>query len=89
MLEVTQVATQLTSREGASKRRKLESGWQMLRDSISQHGKNATIIPWLQLLRALLVKFPTSLPEPEYLPLLAALHQAQIDSKRYRNSVIL
>ncbi len=79
-LEVTQVATQST--QGSVKRRKLESGWQMLRDSISQHGKYNTMIPWLQLLRALLVKFPTSLPEAEYIPLLAALHQAQISCKR-------
>ncbi|XP_072019634.1 serine-protein kinase ATM-like [Amphiura filiformis] len=82
-LEVTQVATQSTSQnQGSVKRRKLESGWQMLRDYISQHGNYNTMIPWLQLLRALLAKFPASLPEPEYIALLTALHQAQIGCKR-------
>nr|NP_001107666.1 ataxia telangiectasia mutated [Strongylocentrotus purpuratus]ABY60856.1 ataxia telangiectasia mutated [Strongylocentrotus purpuratus] len=65
-----------------SKRRRLESGWELLREYISQPLQHASILPWLQLLAALVTKYPKDLPEEEYALFVSALHNLQAHSKR-------
>ncbi|XP_038077010.1 serine-protein kinase ATM-like [Patiria miniata] len=67
---------------GGAKRRKVEPGWSMLRDTVATLGQSANVTPWLQLMRALLHKYPTSLPEDQLLPLVSSLQQVQAETKR-------
>ncbi|XP_063954158.1 serine-protein kinase ATM-like isoform X2 [Lytechinus pictus] len=80
---LSQVTGRLTSQVTTpSKRRRLESGWELLREYISQPLQHASIIPWLQLLAAIITKYPKDLPEEEYALYVSTLHNLQAHSKR-------
>ncbi|PIK44287.1 putative serine-protein kinase ATM [Apostichopus japonicus] len=65
------------------KRRKLESGWKMLRDHMTQAGQSPSIIPWLQLAEALLRRYPEALPKDQIAEFLAIFIQLQSECKRF------
>lgn len=72
----------ITSTLTPAKRRKLESGWKMLRDHMTHAGQSPSIIPWLQLAEALIRKYPRSLPVEEIPEFLAVFVQLQSECKR-------
>ncbi|XP_074841015.1 serine-protein kinase ATM isoform X2 [Carettochelys insculpta] len=58
-----------------SKRRKIELGWEIIRDNLQRSKNDFDVIPWLQITARLISKYPMSLPNCELSPLLTILHQ--------------
>ncbi|XP_071506799.1 serine-protein kinase ATM-like [Diadema antillarum] len=87
--EATQMGTQPMSTGRMSsqattpaKRRRLDTGWELLREHIGRPSQHTSLVPWLQLILTILTKYPEDLPEQEFHPYLMALHQLQAQSKR-------
>ncbi|RVE64573.1 hypothetical protein OJAV_G00127090 [Oryzias javanicus] len=92
VLEVTQAphrATQMgsPSHGAASKRRRVEIGWEVLRDRLQPHYNDFDIIPWLQIASVLTCKYPSMVPSQELVLLLAALHQLLAEQRRGERSL--
>uniref|UniRef100_A0AAR2J0R4 non-specific serine/threonine protein kinase n=1 Tax=Pygocentrus nattereri TaxID=42514 RepID=A0AAR2J0R4_PYGNA len=66
----------------SSKRRRVELGWEVLRDHLQPHHSDFDVIPWLQVTAALTSKYPSMLPAPELLPLLSLLCQLLGEQQR-------
>ncbi|KAM4628418.1 serine-protein kinase ATM [Polymixia lowei] len=80
ILEVTQVHLRGTQRgsptQGTpSKRRRIELGWEVLRDHLQAQLSDFDIIPWLQITTVLTSKYPSMVPGQELVPLLSVLCQ--------------
>ncbi|EMP35905.1 Serine-protein kinase ATM [Chelonia mydas] len=78
VLEITQSYT-VTQREpgdeaAPSKRRRIELGWEIIRDNLQRSQNDFDVIPWLQITARLISKYPMSLPNRELSPLLTILH---------------
>ncbi|KAM9452589.1 serine-protein kinase ATM isoform 3-T3 [Salvelinus alpinus] len=86
VLEVTQAhlrATQRGSPHGTpSKRRRIELGWEVLRDHLQPHHSDFDIIPWLQITSVLTSKYPSMVPGQELVPLLSILCQLLGEQRR-------
>uniref|UniRef100_A0AAV2J7Z9 non-specific serine/threonine protein kinase n=1 Tax=Knipowitschia caucasica TaxID=637954 RepID=A0AAV2J7Z9_KNICA len=86
-LEVTQAmfrATQMGSptQGAASKRRRIELSWEVLRDHLQPQQKDFDIIPWLQITALLVSKYPSMVPAQELVPLLSVLYQLLAEARR-------
>ncbi|XP_019903465.2 serine-protein kinase ATM isoform X2 [Esox lucius] len=85
-VEVTQVhlrATQKGSPQGTpSKRRRIELGWEVLRDHLQPHHSDFDIIPWLQIASVLISKYPSVVPGRELVLLLSVLCQLLGEQRR-------
>ncbi|XP_017275623.1 serine-protein kinase ATM isoform X2 [Kryptolebias marmoratus] len=86
-LEVTQAtlrATQMASptHGAASKRRRIEMGWDLLRDHLQPQQSDFDVIPWLQITAVLASKYPLMIPGRELVPLLSVLHQLLAEQRR-------
>ncbi|XP_010143177.1 PREDICTED: serine-protein kinase ATM [Buceros rhinoceros silvestris] len=86
VLEITQsyaVSQRESGDETApSKRRRIELGWEVIRDNLQRSQKDFDVIPWLQVTAQLISKYPMSLPNSELLPLLNVLHQLLPQQRR-------
>ncbi|XP_075055005.1 serine-protein kinase ATM [Mixophyes fleayi] len=87
MLEITQTSFAVTQREpsgsGApNKRRRIELGWEVVRDKLQRSHNDFDVIPWLQIAACLIARHPTSLPSRELTPLLTVLHQLLAQQRR-------
>uniref|UniRef100_A0A8C7HIJ7 non-specific serine/threonine protein kinase n=1 Tax=Oncorhynchus kisutch TaxID=8019 RepID=A0A8C7HIJ7_ONCKI len=86
MLEVTQAhlrATQRGSPHGTpSKRRRIDLGWEVLRDHLQPHHSDFDVIPWLQITSVLTSKYPSMVPGQELVPLLSVLCQLLGEQRR-------
>uniref|UniRef100_A0A8C9RH35 non-specific serine/threonine protein kinase n=1 Tax=Scleropages formosus TaxID=113540 RepID=A0A8C9RH35_SCLFO len=86
VLEVTQAHLKVTQRESVqgtpSKRRRVELGWEVLRDHLQPSQSDFDIIPWLQITSVLASKYPSLLPEEELVPLLSSLCQLLLEQRR-------
>nr|XP_009682092.1 PREDICTED: serine-protein kinase ATM isoform X1 [Struthio camelus australis] len=86
VLEITQSYTisQEESNDGTvpSKRRKIELGWEVIRDNLQRSQKDFDVIPWLQITAQLISKYPMSLPNCEIPLLLNVLHQLLPQQRR-------
>ncbi|XP_041851365.1 serine-protein kinase ATM isoform X2 [Melanotaenia boesemani] len=86
ILEVTQASrsTQLGSptHGAASKRRRVEMGWEVLRDHLQPQQSDFDVIPWLQIAAVLTSKYPSMMPGQELVPLLSVLHQLLAEHRR-------
>ncbi|KAL4647243.1 serine-protein kinase ATM isoform X2 [Arapaima gigas] len=86
VLEVTQAHTRITQLESGqgtpSKRRRVELGWEVLRDHLQPSQSDFDIIPWLQITSVLASKHPSLLPEEELVPLLSSLCQLLSQQRR-------
>ncbi|XP_067675130.1 serine-protein kinase ATM-like [Haliotis asinina] len=80
-IEVTQMSM-LGNGDTPRKKRRLESGWTVVRDTMYNTGCSHQVIPWLQLVTRLVEKYPDSVPEDELLPLLQCLHRLLNDCRR-------
>ncbi|XP_014671560.1 PREDICTED: serine-protein kinase ATM-like [Priapulus caudatus] len=58
------------------KRRRVETGWDSMRERLASLGASERAVPWLRLLHAILARHPADLPAAELPPLLDALQQA-------------
>uniref|UniRef100_A0A8B9JDG6 ATM serine/threonine kinase n=1 Tax=Astyanax mexicanus TaxID=7994 RepID=A0A8B9JDG6_ASTMX len=66
----------------SSKRRRVELGWEVLRDHLQPQHNDFDMIPWLQVTAALTSKYPSMLPAHELLPLLSLLGQLLGEQQR-------
>ncbi|KAM7399540.1 hypothetical protein PAMP_018806 [Pampus punctatissimus] len=87
ILEVTQVslrATQMGSPTHATacKRRRIELGWEVLRDHLQSQHSDFDIIPWLQITAVLTSQYPSMVPGKELVPLLSVLYQLLAEQRR-------
>ncbi|XP_067102314.1 serine-protein kinase ATM isoform X1 [Osmerus mordax] len=77
IMEVTQaylLATQKDSPQGTpSKRRRIELGWEVLRNHLQPNQNDFDIVPWLQITSVLTSKYPSMVPSQELVPLLSLL----------------
>ncbi|KAM3615619.1 uncharacterized protein V6R79_005129 [Siganus canaliculatus] len=95
VLEVTQTSVRATyvgspTQGSASKRRRIELGWEVLRDHLQPHHSDFDIIPWLQITAVLASKYPSMLPGRELVPLLSVLFQLLAEQRRgERNLYVL
>ncbi|KAM6342206.1 serine-protein kinase ATM isoform 2-T3 [Podargus strigoides] len=86
VLEITQ-SYAVSQRESSdetlpSKRRRIELGWEVIRDNLQRSQKDFDVIPWLQITAQLISKYPMSLPNNELPPLLNVLHQLLPQQRR-------
>ncbi|XP_051881916.1 serine-protein kinase ATM isoform X7 [Pristis pectinata] len=81
---VTNIDTpQSSSHQGTpSKRRRIELGWEVIRDGLQKSENDFDMIPWLQITTVLVAKYPSSLPNCELVPLLTVLHQILSQQRR-------
>uniref|UniRef100_A0A8C5ALW6 non-specific serine/threonine protein kinase n=1 Tax=Gadus morhua TaxID=8049 RepID=A0A8C5ALW6_GADMO len=75
------------SRAGAtegtpSKRRRIELGWEVLREHLQPQHSDFDIIPWLQITTVLLSKYRSTVPGGELVPLLSVLCQLLGEQRR-------
>ncbi|KAF3692958.1 Serine-protein kinase ATM [Channa argus] len=87
VLEVTQASIRTTqlgspSHGSASKRRRIELGWEVLRDHLQPQHTDFDVIPWLQITAVLTSKYPSMVPNQELVPLLSALYQLLAERRR-------
>ncbi|KAM9300934.1 serine-protein kinase ATM isoform 3-T5 [Morus bassanus] len=86
VLEITQ-SYAISQRESSDepvpgKRRRIELGWEVIRDNLQRSQKDFDVIPWLQVTAQLISKYPMSLPNSELPPLLNVLHQLLPQQRR-------
>uniref|UniRef100_A0A8C4HE84 non-specific serine/threonine protein kinase n=1 Tax=Dicentrarchus labrax TaxID=13489 RepID=A0A8C4HE84_DICLA len=85
VLEVTQArATHMGSptHGAASKRRRIELGWEVLRDHLQPQHNDFDVIPWLQITAVLTSKYPSMVPSQELVPLLSMLYPLLAEQRR-------
>ncbi|XP_073469598.1 serine-protein kinase ATM [Aquarana catesbeiana] len=87
ILEITQAAFAVTQRDPSasmvpSKRRRIELGWEVVREKLQPSENDFDVIPWLQIVACLIARHPHSLPSSELTPLLTILHQLLVQQRR-------
>ncbi|XP_063286192.1 serine-protein kinase ATM [Pelobates fuscus] len=87
VLEITQASFAVTQREAPgegipSKRRRIELGWEVVRDNLQKSHNDFDVIPWLQITSCLISRHPMSLPSSELTPLLTVLLQLLAQQRR-------
>uniref|UniRef100_A0A4X2LA63 Serine-protein kinase ATM n=1 Tax=Vombatus ursinus TaxID=29139 RepID=A0A4X2LA63_VOMUR len=65
-----------------TKRRKIELGWEVIKDYLQKSQNDFDLVPWLQIATQLIAKYPDSLPNNELAPLLMILHQLLSQQRR-------
>ncbi|XP_076138976.1 serine-protein kinase ATM [Alosa pseudoharengus] len=65
-----------------SKRRRVEVGWEVLRDHLLPSQSDFDMIPWLQITATLASRYPSMLPADELVPLLSLLCQLLGEQQR-------
>ncbi|KAM6933084.1 serine-protein kinase ATM [Xenentodon cancila] len=86
-LEVTQPALRATQMGSpihgvASKRRRVEISWEVLRDRLQPQHNDFDVIPWLQITAVLTSKYPSIVPGAELVQLLSVLYQLLAEQRR-------
>ncbi|XP_061575088.1 serine-protein kinase ATM [Cololabis saira] len=86
-LEVTQPglrATQMGSptQGAASKRRRIEISWEVLREHLQPQHNDFDVIPWLQITAVLTSKYSSTVPGQELVLLLSGLYQLLAEQRR-------
>ncbi|KAM6987939.1 serine-protein kinase ATM isoform 2-T2 [Tautogolabrus adspersus] len=87
VLEVTQASLRATpmgspTHGAASKRRRIELGWGILRDNLQPQQSDFDVIPWLQITSVLTSKYPSMVPSQELVPLLSVLYQLLAEQRK-------
>ncbi|XP_041054809.1 serine-protein kinase ATM isoform X1 [Carcharodon carcharias] len=65
-----------------SKRRRIELGWEVVRDGLQKSQNDFDMIPWLQITTVLVAKYPSSVPPNEIVAILTILHQILSQQRR-------
>ncbi|XP_066103499.1 serine-protein kinase ATM [Saccopteryx bilineata] len=78
-LEISQSYTttqrELSDYSAPCKKRKIELGWDVIKNHLQKSQNDFELVPWLQITTQLISKYPSSLPDGELLPLLMILYQ--------------
>ncbi|XP_058924230.1 serine-protein kinase ATM isoform X2 [Kogia breviceps] len=78
-LEISQSYTttqrEFSDNNATCKKRKIELGWEVIKDHLQKSQNDFDVVPWLQIATQLISKYPSSLPNCELSPLLMILHQ--------------
>uniref|UniRef100_A0A670HWK5 non-specific serine/threonine protein kinase n=1 Tax=Podarcis muralis TaxID=64176 RepID=A0A670HWK5_PODMU len=84
VLEITQsyAATQRECGDVPSKRRRIESGWEVVWSNLQSSQNDFYVIPWLQITTRLISKYPMSFPHCERPHLLSILFQLLSQQRR-------
>ncbi|XP_044057149.1 serine-protein kinase ATM isoform X1 [Siniperca chuatsi] len=87
VLEVTQASLRAThmgspTHGTASKRRRIELGWEVLRDHLQPQQNDFDVIPWLQITAVLTSKYPSMVPSQELVLLLSVLYQLLTEQRK-------
>ncbi|TDH15077.1 hypothetical protein EPR50_G00027380 [Perca flavescens] len=87
VLEVTQASLRAThmgspTNGAASKRRRIQLGWEVLRDHLQPQHNDFDVIPWLQITAVLTFKYPSMVPSQELIPLLSVLYQLLAEQRK-------
>ncbi|XP_078023307.1 serine-protein kinase ATM isoform X1 [Epinephelus lanceolatus] len=87
VVEVTQASLRATymgspTHGAASKRRRIELGWEVLRDHLQPQHNDFDVIPWLQITAVLSSKYPSMMPGQELVPLLSVLYQLLAEQRK-------
>ncbi|XP_068564532.1 serine-protein kinase ATM [Cebidichthys violaceus] len=87
VMEVTQASVRAThvgspTHGAASKRRRIELGWEVLREHLQPQHNDFDVIPWLQITAVLTSKYPSLVPGQELVPLLSVLYQLLAEQRR-------
>ncbi|KAM5227130.1 serine-protein kinase ATM isoform 4-T10 [Hipposideros larvatus] len=85
-LEISQSYT-TTQREFSDdsvpcKKRKIELGWDVIKDHLQKSQNDFELVPWLQIATQLISKYPANLPNCELSPLLMILYQLLPQQRR-------
>ncbi|XP_007934807.1 serine-protein kinase ATM [Orycteropus afer afer] len=85
-LEISQSYT-TTQREFSDyslpcKRKRIELGWEVIKDHLQKSQNDFDLVPWLQITAQLISKYPASLPSCELSPLLTILSQLLLQQRR-------
>ncbi|XP_036048710.1 serine-protein kinase ATM isoform X2 [Onychomys torridus] len=64
------------------KKRKIEVGWEVIKDHLQKSQNDFDLVPWLQITTQLISKYPSSLPNCELSPLLLILYQLLPQQRR-------
>ncbi|XP_004626277.1 serine-protein kinase ATM [Octodon degus] len=64
------------------KKRKIEVGWEVLKDHLQKSQNDCDLVPWLRIITQLIAKYPASLPDYELCPLLMILYQLLCQQRR-------
>uniref|UniRef100_A0A4W3IEU8 non-specific serine/threonine protein kinase n=1 Tax=Callorhinchus milii TaxID=7868 RepID=A0A4W3IEU8_CALMI len=76
-------STQSASPQGTpSKRRRIELGWEVIRENLQKSQSDFDMIPWLQITTTLIAKYPSGVPSCELVPILTVLHQILSQQRR-------
>ncbi|XP_029417756.1 serine-protein kinase ATM isoform X1 [Nannospalax galili] len=83
----TSQSSAITQRESTDysvpcKRRKIELGWEVIKDYLQKSQNDFDLVPWLQITAQLISKYPSSLPNCELSPLLLILYQLLPQQRR-------
>uniref|UniRef100_A0A452TSK9 Serine-protein kinase ATM n=1 Tax=Ursus maritimus TaxID=29073 RepID=A0A452TSK9_URSMA len=78
-LEISQSYTttqrELNDYSTPCKKKKIELGWEVIKDHLQKSQSDFDLVPWLQITTQLISKYPSSLPNYELSPLLMILYQ--------------
>ncbi|XP_038177673.1 serine-protein kinase ATM isoform X1 [Arvicola amphibius] len=64
------------------KKRKIEVGWEVIKDHLQKSQNDFDLVPWIQITTQLISKYPSSLPNCELSPLLLILYQLLPQQRR-------
>ncbi|XP_003508841.3 serine-protein kinase ATM isoform X1 [Cricetulus griseus] len=64
------------------KKRKIEVGWEVIKDHLQKSQNDFDLVPWLQITTQLISKYPSSLPNCDLSPLLLILYQLLPQQRR-------
>ncbi|XP_021062119.1 serine-protein kinase ATM [Mus pahari] len=64
------------------KRRKIDIGWEVIKDYLQKSQNDFDLVPWLQITTRLISKYPSSLPNCELSPLILILYQLLPQQRR-------
>ncbi|XP_029458325.1 serine-protein kinase ATM [Rhinatrema bivittatum] len=65
-----------------SKRRRIELGWEVVRENLQRSHNDFDVIPWLQITACLIAKYPESFPNSELVLIITVLHQLLSQQRR-------
>ncbi|XP_048454334.1 serine-protein kinase ATM isoform X6 [Rhincodon typus] len=76
-------SAQSPSHQGTpNKRRRVELGWEVVRDGLQKSQSDFDMVPWLQITTVLVAKYPSSVPRNELVLILTTLHQILSQQRR-------
>ncbi|XP_016073693.1 PREDICTED: serine-protein kinase ATM isoform X3 [Miniopterus natalensis] len=85
-LEISQPYTttqrEISDYSVSCKKRKIELGWDVIKDHLQKSQNDFELVPWLQITTQLISKYPASLPNSELSPLLMILYQLLPQQRR-------